>query len=395
MLFLNDWKATAITSMALPVSVVSSFILMNALGFTLNMLTLMALSLSIGILIDDAIVVIENIVRHREKGEDHFTAASQGTREIFLAVMATTFSIVAVFVPVAFMGGIIGRFFFQFGLTVAWAVLVSLFVSFTLTPMLSAWWGVNPHVAGSHGNLVTRTIGRFNQWFDRQAGHYRGISRWALTHRKSTLGIAGASLIGAFMLFPLIGGGFMPESDESEFNVLFETPEGSSLAHTREKGEQIVAVLGGLEGVTYTYTTIGAGATGTVNSGNVYVKLTKPNTRDASQSEMMVIARDHLTRLHGLVIQVLPAGGFGGPVAPLQVEIRGPDVRELQRISDRALAAIEKIPGIVDVSSSLGEPKPEYRINVNRDLANQIGVDIGQIAGTIRLLIGGLTGTGW
>ena len=151
MLFLNDWKATAITSLALPVSVISSFMLMDALGFTLNVLTLMGLSLSIGILIDDAIVVIENIVRHREKGEGYFTAARRGTSEIFLAVMATTLSIVAVFVPVAFMGGIIGRFFYQFGMTVAWAVLVSLFVSFTLTPMLAAWWGVDPHDPSARG----------------------------------------------------------------------------------------------------------------------------------------------------------------------------------------------------------------------------------------------------
>ncbi|HEU4584154.1 MAG TPA: efflux RND transporter permease subunit, partial [Gemmatimonadaceae bacterium] len=173
MIFLNDWKATLITALALPVSVVSSFIIMNALGFTLNVLTLMALSLSIGILIDDAIVVVENIVRHREMGEDHFTAAGRGTKEIMLAVMATTFTVVAVFVPVAFMGGIIGRFFYQFGITVAWAVLVSLFVSFTLTPMLSAWWGVNPHKGagedGHHGgkrpNVLTRGIARFNEWF--------------------------------------------------------------------------------------------------------------------------------------------------------------------------------------------------------------------------------------
>src|SRR5215213_4152928 len=197
---------------------------MDFMGFSLNMLTLMALSLSIGILIDDAIVVVENIVRHRQKGEDHFTAAANGTHEIFLAVMATTFSIVAVFVPVAFMGGIIGRFFFQFGLTVAWAVLVSLFVSFTLTPMLSAWWGVNPHVHGANANVVTRTIARFNTWFDSQADRYRGIIRWALGHRKSTLLLAAASFVGAIMLFPLIGGGFMPESDNSQFVVLFETP---------------------------------------------------------------------------------------------------------------------------------------------------------------------------
>src|SRR5687768_1767844 len=193
MLFLNDWKATAITSLALPVSVISSFILMNALGFTLNMLTLMALSLSIGILIDDAIVVVENIVRHREMGKDHFAAARTGTAEIALAVLATTLAIVAVFAPVAFMKGIVGRFFFQFGLTVAWAVLVSLFVSFTLTPMLSAWWGVSPHVAGAHGgNALTRAIARFNVWFDRQAGRYRGVITWALGHRKATMGIAVA-----------------------------------------------------------------------------------------------------------------------------------------------------------------------------------------------------------
>src|ERR687893_432666 len=191
MLFLNDWKATAITSLALPVSVVSSFVLMNALGFTLNVLSLMALSLSIGILIDDAIVVVENIVRHREMGRDHFTAARTGTAEIVLAVLATTLAIVAVFVPVAFMGGIIGRFFYQFGLTVAWAVLVSLFVSFTLTPMLAAYWGVDPHKAGHDGgNVVTRTIARFNGWFDAQAHRYRGVIDWALGHRRLTLAIA-------------------------------------------------------------------------------------------------------------------------------------------------------------------------------------------------------------
>src|SRR5690606_38495320 len=248
----NDWKATAITSQALPVSVISSFILMSALGFTLNVLTLMALSLSIGILIDDAIVVIENIVRHREMGEDHFTAAARGTQEIVLAVMATTLSIVAVFVPVAFMGGIIGRFFYQFGLTVAWAVLVSLFVSFTLTPMLSAWWGVDPHVAGHRsGNILTRGISRFNVWFDRQADRYRGIIEWALNHRKTTLSLAAASLVGAFMLFPLIGGGFMPTSDDSQFAVTVETPEGSSLAYTRSKVDQIDRALRSLPGVDY------------------------------------------------------------------------------------------------------------------------------------------------
>ncbi|HEY0305587.1 MAG TPA: efflux RND transporter permease subunit, partial [Longimicrobiales bacterium] len=253
MLFLNDWKATAITSMALPVSVISAFILLNALGFSINVITLMALSLSIGILIDDAIVVVENIVRHREKGENHFMAASRGTSEIFLAVMATTLSIVAVFVPVAFMGGIIGRFFYQFGLTVAWAVLVSLFVSFTLTPMLSAWWGVEPH-QGIGWKPLTDGIGKFNSWFDRQANRYRGVVRWALGRRKTTLAIATAAFVAAFMLFPFIGGGFMPTVDNGEFAVLFETPEGSSLNYTRDKAQQLATTVRSIEGVEFTYT---------------------------------------------------------------------------------------------------------------------------------------------
>jgi len=394
MLFLNDWKATAITSMALPVSVISAFILISALGFTINVLTLMALSLSIGILIDDAIVVIENIVRHREHGEDHFTAAKNGTREIVLAVMATTFSIVAVFVPVAFMGGIIGRFFYQFGLTVAWAVLVSLFVSFTLTPMLAAWWGVEPH-QGIGWAPLTRTIGKFNTWFDKQAERYRGVIGWALRRRKTTLAIAAAAFVGAFMLFPMIGGGFMPDSDESEFAVLFETPEGSSLAYTRGKADQIQRAVNDIEGVDYTYTTIGAGATGTVNNGSIYVKLTSPRERDQSQQELMVVARETLSRVYGATISVLPSGGFGGPQAPLQILVRGRDINQLQTIANRVVTEMQSIPGVVDVKSSLGEPRPELRLDVNRDLANEIGLDVGQIAATVRPFMAGQTATRW
>ncbi len=394
MLFLNDWKATAITSMALPVSVISAFILLSALGFSVNVITLMALSLSIGILIDDAIVVIENIVRHRELGEDHFTAARNGTREIVLAVMATTFSIIAVFVPVAFMGGIIGRFFYQFGLTVAWAVLVSLFVSFTLTPMLAAWWGVEPH-QGIGWAPLTRQIGKFNTWFDKQASKYRGVVGWALNHRKTTLAIAGGALVAAFMLFPFIGGGFMPDSDDSEFAVTFETPEGSSLAYTREKADQIQRTLKGIDGVDYTYTTVGAGATGTVNTGNVFVKLTGPGERDLSQQEVMVVAREQLSHVFGATTSVLASGGLGGPVAPLQIEVRGPDITELQRIATLVAAEMEEIPGVVDVNSSIGEPRPELRLEINRDLANDIGLDVGQIAATVRPFMAGQTATRW
>jgi HAE1 family hydrophobic/amphiphilic exporter-1 len=396
MLFLNDWKATAITSLALPVSVISAFMLMDALGFTLNVLTLMGLSLSIGILVDDAIVVIENIVRHREHGEGYFTAARRGTSEFFLAVMATTLSIVAVFVPVAFMGGIIGRFFYQFGMTVAFAVLVSLFVSFTLTPMLAAWWGVDPHDP-SHGggNPLTRGIAGFNRWFDRGADRYRGIIGWALRHRKTTLATAAAALFGSFTLFPLIGGGFMPEQDQSAFNVSFETPEGSSLAYSAQKAAEIGATLRSIPGVDFTYTTVGAGVTGTVTGGSVYVDLVPSAEREQSQQELMVVARSKLASLFGATTAVVEAGGLGGPTQPLQVNLRGPDVTQLARLSEQVAARMRELPGVVDVQTSLGAPRPEFRIDVNRDLANELGLDVGEISGTVRPLLAGQTATTW
>ncbi|HEX3159852.1 MAG TPA: efflux RND transporter permease subunit, partial [Gemmatimonadaceae bacterium] len=397
MLFLNDWKATAITSLALPVSVVSAFILMAALGFTLNVLTLMALSLSIGILIDDAIVVIENIVRHRSMGEPPLVAAARGTSEIQLAVLATTLSIVAVFVPVAFMGGIVGRFFFEFGLTVAWAVLVSLFVSFTLTPMLAAWWGVDAHAPGEHsgGNILTRVITRFNIGFDRLAGRYQGVVEWALRHRKSTIAVALASFVGAFLLFPYIGGGFMPTSDDSQFIVRFETPEGSSLSYTRQKAQQIETALRELPGVDYTYTTIGAGATGSVNAGDSYVKLVPAAERERSQQELAVAARDALRPVYGVEVAVLEGGGPGGVQSPISVDLRGPDVDQLQAISTRVAAAMRGIPGVVDVQTSLGDPRPEFRIEVRRDVANEVGLDVGQVAATVRPFMAGETATRW
>lgn len=396
MLFLNDWKATIITSFALPVSVISAFILMGALGFTLNVLTLMALALSIGILIDDAIVVIENIVRHRAMGEPPRRAAFRATGEIQLAVLATTLSIVAVFVPVAFMGGIVGRFFYQFGLTIAWAVMVSLFVSFTLTPMLSAWWGVDPHVAGVHGgNPLTRSIARFNAWFDRQAGRYRGVIAWALRHRKSVIGIAAASFVGAFMLFPFIGGGFMPTSDNSEFVVTFETPEGSSLPYTQQKVEQVGQALQNLPGVEYTYATVGAGAAGTVTTGEIYVKLTGPGEREESQHELMERARAALTPIYGIETAVLESGGVGGTQAPLSVDLRGPDIDRLQALSGQIAQMMREIPGVVDVQTSIDEPRPEFRIEVRRDVANEVGVDVGQVAATVRPFLAGEVVTRW
>ncbi len=398
MLFLNDGKATVITALALPVSVIASFMLMGAMGFTLNVISLLALSLSIGILIDDAIVVIENIVRHREMGQGYYAAAGDGTKEIFLAVMATTLSIVAVFVPVAFMGGIIGRFFFQFGMTVAFAVLVSLFVAFTLTPMLAAHWGVDPHVEGSHApsrNPLKRGISAFNRWFDRQALKYSGVIEWALDHRKTTIFGAVALLFGSFFLFPLIGGGFLPPQDESQFVVQFDTPDGSSLRYTREKADQIAQTIRGLEGVDYTYTTVGAGQTGTVTSGEVFVSLVASGERDASQQEIQAEARDALAPIFGVTTSVLDAGGIGGAQAPLAVEVRGPEVDGLQELAARVEAEVRELPDVVDVQNSLGQPRPEYRIDVDRDVANELGLTVGQVAGTVRPVLAGQDVTTW
>lgn len=397
MLFLNDPKATAITSLALPVSVISAFVLMGALGFTLNLLTLMALSLSIGILIDDAIVVIENIVRRREMGEGYFEAAGHGTKEIILAVMATTLSIVAVFVPVAFMGGIIGRFFFQFGLTIAWAVLVSLFVSFTLTPMLAAWWGVDPHGTSEHKtrNPIKKGIVWFNVKFDRLAEKYSSVVAWALNHRKTTMALAVAAFIGSMMLFPLIGGGFMPVSDDGQFTVMFETADGSTLDYTRNKGEEIINGLKSLNGVDYTYTTIGAGQAGSVNRGEIYVKLVSLKEREMSQEELMVAAREKLSTIFGTKTSVLNAGGVGGAQAPLAIEVSGENMAQLQVLADTVLSAVKEIPGIVDIRLSTGDPRPEYRINVNRDVANRATLDIGQVASTVRPYFAGADATRW
>ncbi|MRR11546.1 efflux RND transporter permease subunit, partial [bacterium] len=242
-LFLNSWRSTVITGLTLPISVISSFIVMYFLGMTLNVMTLMALSLAIGLLIDDAIVVRENIVRHLEEGQDHMTAARVGTAEIGLAVLATTLSIVAVFVPVAFMKGIMGRFFFQFGITVAFAVLVSLFVSFTLDPMLSSRW-VDPDVERiGNRHAVARALDRFNDWFDRTADRYKGLIAWALDHRKAVLAAATAAFVVGIGLFGTLQSEFMANPDQAEFQIKFKTAPDASFEETRGRMDAVLAEL--------------------------------------------------------------------------------------------------------------------------------------------------------
>src|SRR6266568_3466556 len=261
--FLNSWRSTVITGLALPVSVLASFIAVWAFGFTLNTMSLLGLSLAIGILIDDAIVVRENIVRHIEMGKDHMTASHEGTDEIGLAVAATTFSIVAVFVPVGFMYGVAGQWFKPFALTIACAVLVSLLVSFSLDPMLSAYWADPQVEAHERRNPIARTLERFNQWFNRQAENYKKLIGWALDHRLAMVALAFLSFVVALALpaVGLVGSGFFGTDDRSELNVALETPPGSNLDYTRLKAEEAGRVARSHNEVLFTYTTLG-GATG-------------------------------------------------------------------------------------------------------------------------------------
>ena len=397
-LFLNSWRSTVITGLTLPVSVISAFLVFNMFGFTLNMMTLMALSLAIGILIDDAIVVRENIVRHVERGEDHMTAALKGTAEIGFAVLATTMSIVCVFVPVAFMNGIVGRFFYQFGIVIAFAVLVSLFVSFTLDPMLSSRW-YDPQSEGhASRGPVGKALQRFNDWFSGLGHRYRGAIRWALAHRGWTLAIATLSIVAAFALpaMGLVGGEFMPRSDSEETSVVFETPVGSSIDYTRDKGLAIVRYLQARPEVKYTYMTLGGTSlNNSVNRGSIYVKMTPRSQRRLSQQEFETDIRTVLGRFTGSSARVLQMGAVGGAEAPIVVNLNGPDLATLQRLSDQAIAAIRDVPGLVELHSSLEGRKPEWVVDVDRELAANVGLSVGAVGQALRPVLAGQKAGDW
>jgi HAE1 family hydrophobic/amphiphilic exporter-1 len=328
-----------ITGLTLPVSVISAFLAIYAFGFTLNTMTLMALSLVIGILIDDAIVVRENIVRHLERGEDHFGAARRGTSEIGFAVLATTLSIVAVFVPVAFMGGIVGRFFYAFGIVVTFAVLVSLFVSFTLDPMLSSRW-YDPDAEGrERRGLIGGLLERFNGGFAELGRRYRGVIGWALERRALTLTIAAASFVIALALpmVGLVGGQFMPKSDSEETAVGIDTPVGSSLDYTSRKALEIERWLRTVPEVAFCYTTIGGSQhENSVSRGLIYVKLSDKHARRRSQQQVEAAFRRELPRFQGVEARILQLGMFGqGGFAPIAINIQGPNSPSPSRRSRR------------------------------------------------------------
>jgi hydrophobic/amphiphilic exporter-1 (mainly G- bacteria), HAE1 family len=386
-LFLWSFRSTFITALAIPTSIIATFSLMAAMGYTLNNITMLALTLMVGIVIDDAIVVLENIYRFiEEKGMSPFQAAIEGTKEIGLAVMATTFSLLAVFVPVGFMGGIMGRFMSSFGLTSAFAIAVSLLVSFTLTPMLAARMLKKPKEGKAHDSKESR----FYRPIDRT---YTWLLEWSLKHRWVVVTICVLVIFSTVPLFMMVGKNFLPNDDSSQFEVTLRTPEGSSLAATSTIIERIATDLRAIPGITDTLTTIGGGGQEQVNNGYIYVKLKSIEERDESQDDLMVKARAVLKKyppeLRPSVQQVAAFSGGGFRNADVQYIISGPDLQKLTEYSDKLLEKMKTIPDVVDPDTTLVTGKPELRVVIDRQRAADLGVKVGDIAQVLNTMVAG------
>jgi HAE1 family hydrophobic/amphiphilic exporter-1 len=402
-LFLGSWRSTVITGLTLPVSIISAFFIMWVFGFTLNTITLLGLSLAIGLLIDDAIVVRENIVRHLEMGKDHYRAAKEGTDEIGLAVAATSLAVVAVFIPVAFMGGMIGRIFLQFGITVAFAVLVSLFVSFTLDPMLSSIWH-DPELehAGSpatttHRRFGPRAVARaFNRRFERLADGYPLMLGWALRHRITILAVASASIVAAFAILPRLGFTWMPESDTGELTVSYRTTPGASLPYTMRLGSLIADSLRTKPDVEFTYMSVGGGGGGRgINNGNVYVRL-KPKHERRPLAEIQTELRTYLRTLPNVRPTIQGQQSiFGGRGQPIRINVQGPEVTRLKIEAARVLDAVRAVPGVAEPNSSDEGEIQQLDVQVDRQEAWRAGVSIATIGATLQPLFAGQRATRW
>ena len=414
-LFLNSWRSTVITGLTLPVALIGTFLFMYMFGFTINTITLMALSLCVGLLIDDAIVVRENIVRHagmkvNGRFKTHRNAALEGTAEIGLAVLATTFSIVAVFLPVGFMGGIIGRFFHQFGVTVTAAVLISMFVSFTLDPMLSSIWP-DPDVHGKtgrqaprhgwrswYGRTIGRVLERFSHLVDRLSSVYQRLLKWSLAHRKSTLGIAVASFaIGlALPVSGLIGSEFVPQADYSETGVTFFTPVGSSIEFTEAKVRQVEAVLREFPEVRDIYSTVNTGNAAGKSYATSFIRLVPRDDRKRSTVQMSIPMRARLTQIAGITVtHIGTLDGVGGDSKQIRFSLLGSDLKQLARLSLEVQGKMRAIAGVVDIDSSLKAEKPTISVTPKRDLGADLGIGVQQIGDALRPLLAGEAASTW
>ncbi len=401
-LFLNSWRSTVITGLTLPISLIGTFLFMWAFGFTINNITLMALSLCVGLLIDDAIVVRENIVRHLQMGKDSFTAAMDGTREIGLAVLATTFSIVAVFLPIGFMQGIIGKFFHEFGITIVAAVLISMFVSFTLDPMLSAVWhdpqahgGPRKDGDGAKRDWYDRSIGRvthaFDRGTDRLGDFYQSVLRWALVHKIKTTLLAVAIFAGSVMAVPLLGTEFVPKADLSESSVDFYVPVGSSVEVTEGKARQVEQILRSFPEVRYTVATVNTGNAQGKIYASVYVRLLDRKDRTRNVEQLSTAWRQRLAAVPGITVTAVgPRENVGGGKG-VEFSIQGQDLRELEVQARRVLAVVAGVNGIVDLDSSVKPNKPTIEVEVKRDAASDLGLNVSNIGSSLRTLVAGNT----
>ncbi|PQA82249.1 nodulation protein NolG [Limnohabitans sp. TS-CS-82] len=402
-LFLNSWRSTVITGLTLPIAIIGTFLFMYIFGFTINMITLMALSLCVGLLIDDAIVVRENIVRHVQMGKTPYQAAMDGTQEIGLAVLATTLSIVAVFLPIGFMGGIIGKFFHEFGITIVAAVLISMFVSFTLDPMLSSiWHDPTIHAHGKHGhsnNFYDRTIGPVTAWFetttDKLIALYQRILKWSLIHKRATVGLAIGTFALSIFMVPLLGTEFVPKADFSETSVSFYTPVGSSLEVTETKAKQVEAIIREFPEVRYTLSTINTGSANGKIYASIYVRLVDRKDRKRNVDQMSAILRERLRQVPG--ITVTHAGLLDAVGGNKQVEfsLQGSDLRELERLTTQVMDKIRNVPGLVDLDSSVKPNKPTIEVKVEREAASDLGLSLGSVTNQLRILVAGSTLTNW
>ncbi len=387
--FLNSWRSTLITALSLPTSVIAAFIAVWLCGFTLNFMTLLGLSLAIGVLIDDAIVVRENIVRHMQLGSDRRKAALEGTAEIGMAVAATTFSIIAVFIPVAFMPGMAGEWFRPFALTVTCSVLVSLGISFTLDPMLSAYWGdpADHHTAPKKG--ISLKLARFNDWFDHQADRYGKVIGWALHHRRSMAMIALCTLVGALALQMFKGGSsFLPMSDSGNLMITVRTPSSSSIEYARLKMEKAADLARSIKETKDTNSSIDA------SGGRIYVDIGKRQDRVRSAKEVAVELREKISHLVGAEYVVMDDLN-GGAQKPVQIEFTGPDSRKLLEITSAYMDKLRMVPGAVDVGLSQQDPKNELQIELNRGLANSMGISVNDAAQSLRVAFAGVEVGDW
>lgn len=386
-LFLNSWRSTVITGLALPISFLGALAVMSRLGFSLNMLSMLALSLSVGVLVDDAIVVRENISRHLAMGKSRVRAALEGTQEIGLAVLAVTLALCAVFLPLAFMQGIVGRMFLQFGVTVAVAVLISMFVSFTLDPMLSSVWPDPDSEGRAPRGLLRRAAARFDRAFLRMAEGYRRLLGWSLIRRRTVMLLALASLAGSLLLVPRVGVEFLPRTDESRVSVTLETAVGSSMAYTALKAGQAAELLRTRPEVAGVYATVAAD--GEENAARIELLLTRPGARATSAEALASEVRLLLRRIPGAEFAVGTPGGVGPDEAPIAYFVTGRDPEALAETARRAAAAIAAIPGAAEVRTSLGDPLPLLELRILREAAADLGVTPQAAAEALRAMVEG------